>query len=125
MKEQKRIARKYEQILNALRQAGKIGVTNAELSKIALRYGGHLGRMYREGYEVDKQFLGDGLYNYTLISEPKEIIKRQNALDKLLAEVDKFGSTGVDTKTLVKLLDSNGIAVKYKANTYKQGEAVE
>lgn len=125
MSETKRIARKYEQILNALRVAGKNGVTNAELSKIALRYGGHLGKLYKQGFEVEKQFLGEGLYLYTLISEPKEIIVRQNALDKLLSEVEKFGSIGVDSKTLVKLLDSNGIAVKYKANTYKQGETNE
>lgn len=123
MSEIKRLAKKHEQILNALRVAGKDGITNGELSKIALRYGGHLGKLYKEGYKIDKEFLGEGLYRYTLISEPETIIVRQKALNKLLSEVEKHGS--VDKDTLVELLEINNISVKYKANTYKQGDVSE
>jgi hypothetical protein len=117
MKEQKRIAKKKEQILNALRNAGEIGITNAQLSKIALRYGGHLGKLYEEGYKIDKESLGDGLYNYTLVSEPETIIIREKALDVLLSQVKELGS--VSSEELYGLLNVNNISVKYKANTYK------
>jgi hypothetical protein len=112
-----RIANKKEQILNVLRNAGKNGVTNAELSKIALRYGGHLGKLYEEGYKIEKLSLGNGLYNYTLISEPETIVTREKALDKLLSEIDKLGA--VTKEGLVAMLEANNISVKYKANTYK------
>ncbi|UUV46515.1 hypothetical protein [Bacillus phage vB_BanS-Thrax3] len=115
--EKQRIAKKREQVLNALREAGSQGITNAELSIIALRYGGYLGKFYELGYKIDKESLGDGLYRYTLVSEPETLVKREKAIDLLLEEVDKHGM--VNKNDLLAILENKNIAVKYKANTYK------
>lgn len=115
--EKERIENKTTQVLNALRQAGEDGLTNAELSRIALRYGGHLGELYRDGYKIDKVSLGNGLYNYILISEPETIVTREKAIDKLFKAVNKRGF--VDAETLQRIMDANDITVRYKANTYK------
>lgn len=115
--EQERIKNKGEQIKLALRMAGNRGMTNVELSKMALRYGGYLGKLYEEGYEIDKEFLGEGVYKYTLISEPEEKVVRVSAIDKLFKEIEHHGV--VTRKMLEKIMKDNRIAVKYKANTYK------
>jgi hypothetical protein len=79
-------------ILDALRHAGNIGLTNVQLSKIGVRYGGHLGDLYKRGYVVDKENLGDGVYNYILVSEPEEeVIEHKSALDMLIEGVNKLG----------------------------------
>lgn len=116
-KEKQRIAKKKDMILQALRNAGKYGVTNAELSKIALRYGGHLGKLYEEGYVINKESLGDGLYNYVLIKEPSTIIVREKAINKLISEVSKRGT--INSAELIAIMDEINVAVKYKANTYR------
>lgn len=115
--EKERIDNKREQVLRVLRSAGDKGVTNAELSKISLRYGGHLGKFYEQGYKIDKEFIGDGLYRYILVEEPSTIIVREKAIDVLMAEVSKLGSVNKDT--LKNLMEENSIAVRYKPNTYK------
>ena len=38
-------------VLTALRSVGKEGITNVELSKVNIRYGGYLGILYQQGYE--------------------------------------------------------------------------
>lgn len=114
--EKSRINSKKIQILQALRNAGIAGITNVELSRIALRYGGHLGKLYEQGYKIDKVSLGNGVYNYILISEPEVLLERESALSKLLKEVEWYG---IDSDLLSRILDKNNIGVKYKANTYK------
>ncbi|AKQ08451.1 hypothetical protein PQE66_gp136 [Bacillus phage PBC2] len=115
--EKQRLVSKREQILNVLRSAGSKGVTNAELSVTALRYGGSLGELYKLGYEIETESLGDGLYKYTLVSEPETLVKREKAIDLLLKEVEKQGM--VSKNDLLAILENKNIAVKYKANTYK------
>jgi len=116
--EKQRLISKREQILNVLRSAGNKGVTNAELSVTALRYGGYLGDLYKLGYKIDTESLGDGLFKYTLISEPESLVKREKAIDTLLSEIENRGGM-ISQSDLLNILDSKGIAVKYKANTYK------
>lgn len=115
--EKNRIKKKTEAILNVLRMAGDKGVTNVELSNIALRYGGNLGELYRDGYKIERTSLGNGVNKYTLISEPKDIVKRDKAIDKLFLEINKVGT--VDVKSLKEIMDRISVSVKYKANTYK------
>lgn len=114
--EMNRIDSKKSQILKVLRNAGKDGVTNERLSKVSLRYGGCLGMLYQEGYRIDKEALGDGLYQYVLVSEPKEKPIHIKAMDRLIAEVSDLGS--VTSEQLFQLMENNNISVKYKANTY-------
>lgn len=117
-KENARILKKKEQVLNALRNAGKNGITNVELSAIALCYGGYLGELYEQGYKIDRVSIGEkGVHKYILISEPSTIVIRDKAIDKLMLEVSKQESISVEG--LKKILKDNNIEVKYKANTYK------
>lgn len=115
--ENARIENKTQQIIDALRSAGTKGLTNAELSTIALRYGGSLGTLYHRGYEVKKTYLGNGLYNYVLTHEPDEIVVREKAMTKLMDAVAEKGL--VSKSMLAEMMDNFGISVKYKANTYK------
>jgi hypothetical protein len=93
------------------------GVTNAELSQVSLRYGGHLGKLYELGYKIRKDSLGEGLYLYTLIEEPsRENHDRKKAIDVLLSEVRK--EEIIDAGILEGMLEKLGISVKYKAGTY-------
>ncbi len=117
LNELKRQENKRQQILGLLRSKGLEGITNAELSKVALRYGGHLGKLYELGYKIRKDFLGEGLYKYTLVEEPsREQHDRKKAIDTLLNEVRK--EEIIDAGMLETMLNNLGITVKYKANTY-------
>lgn len=106
-----------ERILEYLRNKGEHGATNAELSKISLRYGAHIGKMYEEGYVVDKKCLSKGLFLYTLISEPEHVVVHKKAIDKLFEEINNAGM--VSSERLRQIMDKNNITVKYKANTYR------
>lgn len=111
----KRLEEKKSQILNALKISGRSGVTNAELSNIALRYGAYLGDLYREGYKVSKEHLGNGLYNYVLISEPSEVVVKEKAVDVLASAIEALG---VSKESFLQALENSNVSVRYKANTY-------
>lgn len=114
MNEMKRQKNKREQILSELRLRPR---TNRELSEIALRYGGHLGKLYELGYKIKKESLGDGLYQYTLVEEPKhENHDRKKAKDILLSAIRQ--EEIIDADMLESMLENLGISVKYKAGTY-------
>lgn len=119
MEELKRQARKREQVLYALKEKGSLGITNVELSDISLRYGAHLGKLYELGYEIRKESLGEGLFNYTLKSEPpKDFVSKKKAMEVLMEAVKE--EEIIDAEKLEQMLDDLGIMVKYKANTHKQ-----
>ena len=108
---------KGEQILNILRERGSKGITTAELSKIAYRYGAYLGTLYQRGYKIKIESLGQGNNRYTLISEPKEeVLNNPKAIDVLLSKIDELGS--VTSEELSTVLDELGIKVRYKPFTY-------
>lgn len=108
---------KETQILNALRSVGSNGITNVELSDIALRYGGYLGKLYEKGYKIEKERLGNGVFKYTLISEPEvEFKSKMSALDKLLKAVENVGS--VDSNQLKNLMESLRVSVRNNAGTH-------
>ena len=114
----KRELSKRLEILNALRSVGKKGITNHELSKIALRYGGYLGNLYELGYVIDEEKLIDGIHRYTLISEPEEELKNKpKAIDILKDKIDEKGL--ISSAQLEELLDKAGLSIRYKAGTHK------
>lgn len=109
---------KREDILFVLRNSGRRGVTNVELSKIALRYGGYLGSLYEQGYKINKEHLGNGVFNYVLVSEPKgKVIEKPKALDLL---IDTIGNKFISGEDLVSMFEEIGLSVKYKAGTHQQ-----
>lgn len=108
-------------ILDVLRQRGAMGITNVELSQmISLRYNDGLHRLYKLGYKIENEDLGNGLYKYTLVSEPEEeLAPKPSAYEALIEEVDK--EEIIDSETLKKILDKVGITVRYKPYTYNVG----
>ncbi|MDY7043711.1 hypothetical protein RVS70_05780 [Virgibacillus sp. M23] len=115
--EKKRQAVKRNQILGLLKSRGMNGATNEDLSDVSLRYGGHLGELYRLGYKIKKVQMGDGLFNYILLEEPsREHHERKKALDVLMTEVKK--EEIIDAPMLEGILNNFGIMVRYKPNTY-------
>ncbi|MEH6848147.1 hypothetical protein [Bacillus thuringiensis] len=115
---------KRQQLISVLRGAGDEGVTNAELSKIALRYGGYLGELYKRGYQVDKISEGNGVYRYILKHEPPvEQINKKTALDVLVEEIETKFNGHIDVQALPSLLESIGVSMRYKAGTHQGGIA--
>lgn len=108
---------KETQILSLLK-SNPNGVTNVELSEIALRYGGHLGKLYKKGYKIKTIPLGNGIHKYKLVSCPDEdFVEKPKAIDLLLKEIDMHDF--VNVSEFKDILDKLNISVKYKANTYK------
>ncbi len=59
-----------ERILTALRKAGSTGVLNVELYKICLRPSARVYELRRMGFEITGECEGDGIFRFTLMSEP-------------------------------------------------------
>ncbi len=89
--DRKRIMTQRQKIIQMLIDAGDEGVTNTEMNKISLRYGGHINELYRQGYKIKKMNLGGGIYRYWLLSIPSQIKIPENAHDIFLDEVEKKG----------------------------------
>lgn len=106
------------QFLKALRKAGKTGITTLDGSDLAPRYGGHLGSLYKKGFLIESTPLGDGLWNYTLIHEPKQKVKRKHCKEVFFEAVeDKLGNSIADS--IKALMDEVNVELKYKGNHYK------
>lgn len=114
-----RLESQRETILSKLRSAGGKGLTNEALSKIALRYGGAIGQLYQLGYVIDKVNLGQGLYKYILISEPKEEISTHVKAQDLLLDAVNSKSL-ITSQELGRLIEDLGLSVRYKAGTHKE-----
>ena len=107
-----------------LRDAGEDGVTNAEMSKVSLRYGGHINELYRKGYKIKKFNLDGGLFRYILISEPANIIYFKNANDETIEDIEKmFGNEVSDG--LKNYLDEKHFHVVRKKDWYLQEQYFE
>ncbi|ALA47921.1 hypothetical protein ABE137_12170 [Brevibacillus laterosporus] len=114
-----RLNLKHREILAVLRNAGRTGVPNYELSKISLRYGAYLGKLYEVGYVINKESFGNGIFNYTLVKEPQqEKPELPKAEDVLLKFVASHGS--VTQEQLGKLIKELGVSVRYKAGTHQK-----
>lgn len=115
----KRLPSQKESILRLLREAGAIGVTNARLTKVAMRYGAPLGQLYQDGYKIETVNLGDGIVKYILRSEPspnrdiKE--KATDAFSNMLE--NSLGKT--IAKEIMDKMSNLNITTKYKAGTFK------
>lgn len=115
----KRLITQRQKILNALKEAGSEGITNAELSRISLRYGGHLGDMYRKGYKIQKHNLDGGLYKYVLISEPADYKHFKNAQHEIIeAMAEKHNETVAED--LKEMLDKKYFHIIRKSGWYQQ-----
>lgn len=113
-----RILTQRQKIINALKEAGSEGMTNAELSKISLRYGGQLGALYRQGYKIEKRNLDGGVYNYTLIAEPADIKYFRNAQEEILETMAEVHGELV-SRSLKRILEKKHFHIIRKNGWYQ------
>lgn len=116
---EKRLITQRQKILKALREAGADGVTNAELSKISLRYGGHLGDFYRKGYKIAKYNLDGGLYKYVLIAEPADYKHFKNAQQEIIEAMAEKHNEAI-ARDLEQMLDEKYFHIIRKNGWYQQ-----
>lgn len=91
----KRLITQRQKIVKALKDAGADGMTNVEMNKISMRFGGHIDELYRQGYKIRKINLGGGLWRYFFISEPSQIQIPTNAHLIFMNEVkSRLGADG-------------------------------
>lgn len=117
MNEIQRQASQREKVLQLLRDNKDTGITNADLSYVSLRYGGHLGALYQEGFKISKEALGGGLYNYKLLEEPPENYQGKMKAFDVLKEALK-SACSLDEDKFDSMMDELGLSVRYKAGTY-------
>ena len=115
----KRILTQRQKIIMALREAGSEGITNTELAKISLRYGGHLGHLYRMGYKIPKRNLDGGLYNYTLIAEPADIKYFKNANQEIFETIAQYYNDSISSYDLECLLQEKHFHIIRKNGWYQ------
>lgn len=108
-----RIPNQKKRIIEALRLAGENGLTNKQLSKIAMRYTARMAELYKMGYNIKLDNLGNGVVKYTLLSEPVKPVKQENALQKIESMIRQMGGE-VTMSQLKEVLTSNNIIVAHK-----------
>lgn len=111
-------------ILDMLRAAGPLGITNVELSKVGLRFQSRLHELYIQGYVVNTVQLEGGLNKYVLISEP-EVPKDEppKAVDVLIDEINSNYRGFVSADELKLLLEEKHMSVQRKGGSYKKNLA--
>jgi hypothetical protein len=117
---ERRLLTQKQKIISALKDAGENGMTNAQLSEISLRYGGHLGHLYRAGYKIKKYNLDGGLYRYILVSEPSNIIYFKNANDETYEEIIENYDDAISSLELQNLLAEKHFHIVRKQGWYQQ-----
>lgn len=108
-----RIPNQKVRIIEALRLAGESGLTNKQLSKIAMRYTARMAELYKMGYNIKLDNLGSGVVKYTLLSEPVKPVKQENALQKIESMIRQMGGE-VTMSQLKEMLTYNNIIVAHK-----------
>lgn len=110
-----------QRILTLLRESGESGTTNAELIKIAFKYGSRIQELYELGYEISTETYENGITTYKLISEPEfENKSNQAAIDILLQQVNSLYQGNVNANDLINLLDKLNFTVKRRINSHKK-----
>lgn len=116
--DRKRLKTQREKILQALKEAGEEGMTNLDLSRISLRYGGHLGDLYRKGYKIEKIKLDGGLFRYFFISEPSKETIHNKAIDDFVESVLKKGGS-IKAYEVKPLMNELGFQMNRQSNWYQ------
>lgn len=102
------------------------GITNKELSHNynILRYGGTLGELYKDGYNIKTERFVGGLTKYTLLSEPTDKIERKTAIQVFCDHLNSKGANA-SIESIQKVFDEVGVTIKFKAGTYKKNERTD
>lgn len=100
-------------ILNLLKKRKSRGVTNAELSKIALCYQTRIFELNQDGYKIEVNYIGRGLTRYVLVGEG-EPAPKETVYDKVIKAIKANGNS-VDSKLLKKILKESDANVCRKS----------
>ena len=116
---EKRIPTQRDRILESLRSAGKDGILNTELHKITLRWQARLHELYQQGFKVDVSLVGDGVYRYTLLSEPEVVSKPRKAMDLFFEKAKESYGDNMTLEQMRGLLSEEGFNIVRKCGSYK------
>lgn len=117
---QRRIPSQKQKIINVLRDAGEEGVTNTELVQISLKYDARLSELYKEGYIITNEHLGNGVYKYVLKAMPGQLVFYPDALSTFINGVAKNRDGMIAFEDIPELLDELDINMCFKAGYYKR-----
>lgn len=119
-----RIPNQREKILNLLRNAGEKGVTNKQFQDVFIRWDARVRELYQMGYKIENEPLGNGIYNYKLISEPERVAKKpKKAIELLIDKINNTYDGKVEAETLRDLLAEEGLQVVRKYGSHKKSES--
>lgn len=110
-----------ETILRLLKSVGDIGITNSTLSIIALRYGGLIHEIEMDGWQIEKVNEHGGVVRYILGDFRPSSIDNRNAYDILKSELYESHFT---YEELLRVLDANGLHIKFKPYGRKKSTKV-
>lgn len=99
-------------IISMLKRAGAEGVTNIEFARVANCYGARLSELYSVGYEIDTEYISDGVYKYILVSEPERPVKPKTKVEELVGAI---GKDKINIEELDELLVNLDINVRRKS----------
>ena len=115
----KRKPSQKDNILLALRLAGKDGLTNVELKDIAVRFSARTNELQLDGYDIELFNEGGGVVRYILHSphpiREKTVIKSGFQLWREHTDNCYYGHEADDVfNELVSFLNENNLHIKYK-----------
>lgn len=110
-----------QRVLEALINAGKHGLSNAELKHIAIRFSALTNQLQLDGYDIELSNEGGGLVRYTL-HNPKAIrgkVKVKSGIEKardFFIERDN----SVSFEQFTDFLNNENLHIKHKPNGIKK-----
>jgi hypothetical protein len=113
-----RIPTHLDKIVQALKDAGPEGVTNAELNKITFKYDARISDLRRKGYVIKTEYIARGVYKYYLISTPSQIKVHDKAIDIFVEEVIKRGGK-IDAWAIKPLVRELRLGMKRESGYYE------
>lgn len=117
-----RMPSQKKQILSLLLDNGG-GVTNADMSFISLRYGGIIHVLEREGWDIEKTNMGNGLVRYILHGDkPTKVVDNRTGLEIIRGEIEQHNGE-ITFSELLNIMKRNGLHIKHKPFGVKKRNA--
>lgn len=110
-----------QRVLEALINAGKNGLSNAELKHIAIRFSALTNQLQLDGYDIELSNEGGGLVRYTL-HNPKAIRDKTKVKSGIEKARDFFieRDNSVSFEQFADFLNNENLHIKHKPNGIKK-----
>ena len=111
-----RVPSQKSRILDALRLAGKDGLTNTDLKDLAIRFSAVTNQLQLDGYDIELINEGNGVVRYVLHhpNPVRDKVKVKTGLEKTKDFFSK--SEEPSFERFVQFLSDNGLHIKHKPN---------